>query len=191
MRPYVQFWNNLDILKIEALNPLSPSSNLNFLMDLCTSANGISIHSVASVRTLKVILDVCPLFSTSSWSSDLLAPLEKYPLVEVLFYHPQGHWLRRSSFLCGVFIQPSVWLPWYLSFFPQVHSSHRHQNDLLENNSHQVTFLLKDLSWSPVDRMNSNPRSGAYKVLATGHQLTSLITVLAVFCVDSSLGLYS
>lgn len=90
MRPHVQFWNNLDISKIEALNPLSPSSNLNFLMDLCTSANGISIHSVASARTLKVILDVCPLFSTSNWSLDLLVPLEKYPLAEVLFYHPQG-----------------------------------------------------------------------------------------------------
>lgn len=149
-------------------------------------------YTVASARTLKVSLDVCPLFSTSNWSLDLLVPLEKYPLAEVLFYHPQGHWLRPSSFLCGVFIQPSVWLPWYLSSFPQVHSSHRHQNGLLENNSHQVTFLLKDLSWSPVvHRMNSNPPSGACKTLATGHPLTSLITLLAVFCVDSSLGLYS
>lgn len=192
IKPHVHFWNNQDSLKIKVLNPLSSSSNLNFLMEFCTSANGISIHSVASLRTLKVILDLCPLFSMSNWSSDLSVLSEECPLAKVLFYHPHGHWLRPSSFLFGVLIQPSIRFPWHLSSSPQVHSSHRQQNDLPENNSHQVTFLLKDLSRSPVvHRMNSNLLNWALTALAIDHQLTSPVSVLAVFCVDSTLWLYS
>ena len=140
------------------------SSNLHFLMEFCPSANGISIYPVASVRTLKVILDLCPLFPMSNWSSDLSVLPQKCPLAKVPFYHPHGHWLRPSSFLFGVFIQPPIWSPWHLSSSPRVHSSPGHQNDLPENNSHQVTPLFKDLSWSPlVPRMNTKLPNWTYK----------------------------
>ena len=125
-------------------------------MEFCTAADGISIHPLASVRTPEVIFDLCLLFSMSNWSSDLSVLPQKCPLAKVPFYHPHGHWLRPSSFLFGVWIQPPIWSPWHLSSSPQVHSSHRHQDDLSENNSHQVTSLLKVLSWSPfVHRMSS------------------------------------
>lgn len=163
-RPRVHFWNNLDGLKIEVLNLLSSSSNLISEPRLMPFQ-----HSVASVRTLKVILDLCSLFSMSNWSSDLSVLPEKCPLAKVLFYHPHGHWLRPSSFLFGVLIQPSTWFLWHLSSSLQVHSSYRHQNDLPENNSHQVTSLLKDLSGSPVvHRANSNLLSWAKRLWQLG-----------------------
>lgn len=100
---------------------------------------------------------------------------QKCPLAKIPFYHPHGHGLKPSSFLCGALIQPPIWTPWHLSSSPQVHSSHRHQDDLSENNSRQVTSLLKDLSWSPVvHRMNSKLLSWAHKALAVGHQLLQL-----------------
>lgn len=186
IRPDVHFWNNLDGLKIEVLSLLSSSSNLISEPQLMPFQ-----HSVASVRTLKVIFDLCPLFSMSNWSSDVSVLPEKCPLAKVLFYHPHGLWLRPSSFLFGVLIQPSIWFLWHLSSSFQVHSSHRHQNDLPENNSHQVTTLLKDLSGSPVvHRVNSNILNWAYKALAIGQGLASPVTVLALSCVASLLWLY-
>lgn len=112
-------------------------------------------------------------------------------LAKVLFYLPHGHWLRPSSFLFGILVQPSIWFPWHLSSSAPVHSSCRHCSDLTENNSHGVTSFLKDLSWKPVVHgMNCNPLRWAYGLWPLSISSLILLQLLLFFCVHSPLWLH-